>query len=336
MDMKELRKRRNDTPSTLLAKYEQANPSSNRKDDRLWKMTEDKARNASAIIRFLPAFDAENDLPWVRILSYGFSDENKKKYYINNSLRTFGNDEIDPVYELIGKLKDIDTIEAKVQRENMKQITSYFSNILVVSDPLARENEGKVFIFKFGTKIRDMIMEQITPDPLYPNKAVVDVTMPLDGANFRIRRYMAGSGYPSYDKSSFESVSELCDGDDVKADAALKSRYDLNTLLDRKNFGTYEELSIQLARFYNKTSVDMPTASSLADKLASIKTPEPKSYSKSSDDDDVLHYFNDLVEEKPVQKTVEPVADVVVPKSKLQEHHEDDEDIMNLFADLAE
>ena len=247
MDMKELRKRRTDTPSTLLAKYEQANPSSNRKDDRLWKMTEDKARNASAIIRFLPAFDVKNDLPWVRIWSYGFNDENKKKYYINNSLRTIG--EVDPVYELIGKLKEINTVEAKSQRENMKQITSYFSNILVVSDPLARDNEGKVFIFKFGAKILDMIMEQVTPDPLYPNKALVDVTMPLDGANFRIRRYMAGSGFPSYDKSSFESVSELCDGDDDKADAALESRYDLKTLLDRKNFGTYEELSIQLARF---------------------------------------------------------------------------------------
>ena len=335
MDIQALRNRRNNNDvSKLVAKFELSSPSLNQKDDRIWRMTEDKAKNASAIIRFLPSIN-EDQLPWVRILSYGFSDLNKTKYYINNSLRTVG--EVDPVYELIGKLKEINTVEAKAQRENMKQITSYFSNILVVSDPLARDNEGKVFIFKFGAKILEMIMEQATKDPLYPDKDLVDVFHEFYGANFRIRRYMASSGYPSYDKSSFESVSELCAGDEEQMVTSLNSRYDLNTLLERKNFGTYEELSRQLARFSDQNAAGIPTASSLVDKLASIKAPEPKSFSKSSDDDDVLHYFNDLVEEKkPVQNIVEPVADVVVPKSKLQEHFEDDQNIMDFFKDLAE
>jgi len=332
MDIQALRNRKNNNdPSKLVSKFEQSNPTSNQKDDRIWRMTEDKAKNASAIIRFLPSL-SEDQLPWVRILSYGFSDLNKTKYYINNSLRTIG--EIDPVYELIGKLKEINTVEAKAQRENMKQITSYFSNILVVSDPLAPENEGKVFIFKFGAKILDMIMEQATKDPLYPKKELVDVFHEFYGANFRIRRYVANSGYPSYDKSSFESVSELCDGDEEQMVAALNARYDLNTLLERKNFGTYEELSKQLARFSDQNSAGIPSAASLTEKLASIKMPEPKSYSKSSDDEDVLNYFSDIVQEKkPVQKIVEPVIET---KTKVQENKEDDQDIMDFFKDLAE
>ena len=40
-----------------------------------------------------------------------------------------------------------------------KRKLSYYSNIYVVSDPKHPENEGKVFLFKFGKKIFDKITE---------------------------------------------------------------------------------------------------------------------------------------------------------------------------------
>ena len=44
-----------------------------------------------------------------------------------------------------------------------KRKLSYYSNIYVVSDPKHPENEGKVFLFKFGKKIFDKITEAMQP-----------------------------------------------------------------------------------------------------------------------------------------------------------------------------
>lgn len=295
VDLQALRARKNNKDiSKIVAQFEKATNSGGiPKDDRLWKMTEDKAKNATAIIRFLPATN-EDDLNWVKILSYGFSDLNKTKYYINNSLRTIG--EIDPVYELNGKLREVNTVEAKAQRENQKQITSYYSNILVVSDPLAPQNEGKVFIFKYGSKILEMLMDQSKKDPLYPEKEGIDVFDVWHGANFRLRRYMANSGYPSYDKSTFEAPSELCNGDEDRMLEVIGEMHDLKSLLDRKNFGTYEDLSRQLARFSIGSSA-VPSAVSLSEKLASLEPSKPKSSpAMDEEEDDVMNYFKSISE----------------------------------------
>ena len=47
--------------------------------------------------------------------------------------------------------------------ENEKEKLSYYANILVVSDPKHPENEGKVFLYKFGKKIFDKITETMQP-----------------------------------------------------------------------------------------------------------------------------------------------------------------------------
>lgn len=283
----------------LVSQFESStrNKSSN-KDDRLWKMTEDKAENASAIIRFLP-YGGDDDLNWAKILSYGFHNANKTKYYIHNSPRTF--DEPDPVYELNGKLMDIGTPEATAKRNNQKLTTSYYSNILVISDPLAPHNEGKIFLFKYGTRIFEMLQAVLVGDPLFPTADKIDAFDPFIGANFRLRRYKASSGFASYDKSSFESPSEMCNGDDDKIEALLKSVYSIPDLLDRKNFESYEELSRHLARFY-ATATDAPSANSLSEKVASLP---PKTFSVKespkveaiNEDDDYMNFFNDILNE---------------------------------------
>ena len=47
----------------------------------------------------------------------------------------------------------------KQTARNQKRKLSYYSNIYVVKDPLHPENEGKVFLFKYGKKIFDKIVE---------------------------------------------------------------------------------------------------------------------------------------------------------------------------------
>ena len=121
------------------------NKTSGSGDDRLWKPEVDKAGNGYAVIRFLPAPDGE-DLPWAKIYSHAF--QGPGGWFIENSRTTFG--EKDPVSEYNSRLwnsgiqANKDMVSQKTKRKK-----NFVSNILVISDPAAPENEGKVFLFKY-------------------------------------------------------------------------------------------------------------------------------------------------------------------------------------------
>ena len=127
-------------------------------DDRLWKPELDKTGNGYAVIRFLPAVEGE-DLPWQRVWSHAFQD--KGGWYIENSLTTLG--QKDPVSEENTRLWNTGVDSDKEIARKRKRKLSYYSNILVVSDPKHPENEGKIFLFKFGKKIFDKITEAMQP-----------------------------------------------------------------------------------------------------------------------------------------------------------------------------
>ena len=52
--------------------------------------------------------------------------------------------------------------DKEIARKRKRKL-SYYSNIFIVSDPKHPENEGKVFLFKFGKKIFDKITEAMQP-----------------------------------------------------------------------------------------------------------------------------------------------------------------------------
>ena len=120
-------------------------------DERLWKPELDKAGNGYAVIRFLPAPDGE-DMPWAKIWSHAFKGPGGQ-WYIENSLTTIGKD--DPVGELNRELWNSGRESDKEVARAQKRKLSYYSNIYVVSDPAHPENEGKVFLYKYGKKIFD-------------------------------------------------------------------------------------------------------------------------------------------------------------------------------------
>ena len=128
-------------------------------DDRLWKVSMDKAGNGSAVIRFLPAPKGEK-WPWVRVWSHGFQGPTGK-WYIENSLTTLN--QPDPVSELNSQLWNSGIESNKDIVRKQKRRTDYYANILVVKDPANPQNEGKVFIFKFGKKIWDKIDDLMHP-----------------------------------------------------------------------------------------------------------------------------------------------------------------------------
>ena len=222
----------------------------NSRDERLWTCATDKAGNGYAIIRFLPA-PAGEDVPFVRLFTHGFKGPGG--WYIENSLTTIGQQ--DPIAELNTRLWNSGVESDKETVRKQKRQLNFYSNIYVVKDPANPENEGKVFLFRYGKKIFDKITDLMNPQ--FEDEKPVDPFNLWTGANFKlkIRKF---EGYPNYDKSEFDSASPLLDDDD-KLEAIWKQEYSLKELIDPKNFRSYDELKRRLDRALGLTTGNAPS-----------------------------------------------------------------------------
>ena len=296
MDIATLRKSRSSNFAKITSEFEKiVNPQSgvSFEDGRYWKLERDKAGNGSAVIRFLQSTD-DNELPWVRIFSHGFKGPTGR-WYIENSLTTLGED--DPVGELNAKLWNSGSDSDKKIAQERKRRLGYVSNILVISDPKHPENEGRVFLFKYGKKIFDILMDKARPT--FEDDTPMDVFDYWGGANLKLRIRQDGE-WPSYDKSTFDEQRELFDGDDEKILVIANKQYPLKELLDRKYFKTYEELSRKLNSIL-ETGSDMTIATSIAERVIAppeIKSaPAPAFASGGAEEDDIMSYFQSIANE---------------------------------------
>ena len=270
--------------------------SESREDTRFWKLERDKSGNGSAVIRFLPApaVDGDDALPWVRVFDHGFKGPTGK-WYIEKSLTTIG--QKDPVSELNSQLWNSTTDDNSPQRKQaraQKRRLSYISNILVVSDPKHPENEGKVFLFKFGKKIFDKITLLMNPE--FEGDKPVNPFDLWNGANFKIR-IRTVDGYPNYEQSIFESPSAIS-SDDEKLEKLWKSEYGLKEFVEPKNFKSYDELKKHLEVVLGDTSA--PSREKADDVFKSTSkrqsVVEEDSAPFSTDDDDDLAAFKALAD----------------------------------------
>jgi hypothetical protein len=293
----------------LVKEVEKMNNSGSTTDERLWKPEMGKDGIGSAIIRFLPAPDGE-DLPWVKLYSHGF--QGPGGWFIENSLTTLG--QKDPVSEYNRELwnsgdeKDKDTVRKQ------KRKLSFYSNIYVVRDPANPQNEGKVFLYKYGKKIFDKIM-----DVMQPEFEDEDPINPFDfwqGANFKLK-LVKKDGYWNYDKSEFDRPGPLLDDDDA-LEAIWKKEYSLSSIIAPDQFKSYEELQKRLDYVLGRkgtpkmSSIDDETEyDNYAAQSESVTTEESvmdeleQSYRRSKSvsdepsfdsDDDPLSYFQKLAE----------------------------------------
>jgi len=287
--------------SKLVQAAEAAGGSGEKKsyvDDRFWKPTRDKSGNGYAVIRFLPAPEGE-DLPWVRYWDHGFKGPTGL-WYIENSLTSIGQQ--DPVSEMNSQLWNSGRDEDKAIARDRKRRLHHVANVLVVSDPANPENEGKVFLYKFGKKIFDKIMDVMQPqfqdeDPINPFDF-------WEGADFKLKIRMF-EGYPNYDKSEFASPSQLMNGDEDQLEAVYNKLYGLQDFLDPKSYKTYDELKAKLMRVLGEEGQPLTTAESVtldttAPSPSFQKAAEPEMRvaeepaSTDNDDDDTLSYFAKL------------------------------------------
>ena len=285
-----LKKRRTTDLEKLQSEIEKINKPQtnfNRDDDRFWKAELDKSGSGYAVIRFLPALD-DDKTAFVRVFNHGF--QGPGGWYIENSLTTIG--QKDPLSEYNSVLWN-SGIEAnkEIARKQKRRLT-YFSNIYVVEDKANPQNEGKVFLFRFGKKIFDKISSMSNPE--FEDETEVDVFNLWDGANFKLKIRKV-DGFSNYDKSEFMTSAPLSE-DESEMERVFGEQHDLEEFIDQKSFKTYDELKTRLDTVLgNIQTAAMTAPTSVENDEAPFDggTPIPES---STSEDENLDYFKKLAE----------------------------------------
>jgi len=287
--------------SKLVNQVEKMNKSAGSSDERLWKPEVDKAGNGYAVIRFLPPPDGE-DMPFAKVYSHAFTGPGGQ-WYIENSLTTLGKD--DPVSEFNSQLWNNGTDAGKEQARKQKRKLSYISNIYVVKDPANPQNEGKVFLYKYGKKIFDKIMAAMQPE--FEDETPINPFDFWQGANFKLKIKRV-AGYWNYDSSEFAIQGPLLD-EDEEMEAIWNKEYSLQEFLAPDQFKSYDELKARLELVLGKTNPPRPArveedledesegrgkVSELDDDLRSELA--NLSSSATEEEDETLSYFQKLAE----------------------------------------
>jgi hypothetical protein len=304
MDLNALRASRNQDFGAIASAFDKTANGNSYEDNRFWKLEKDKAGNGTAVIRFLPRTEGD-ELPWIKIFSHGFKGPSGR-WYIENSLTTLGKD--DPVSELNSQLWNSGSDANKEVARTQKRRLHYVSNILVISDPKHPENEGKVFLFKYGKKIFDKIMNKARPT--FEDEKPVNVFDLWDGANFKLRMRTV-EGYPNYDESTFSDPTPVKSTDEEIL-AVVNSQYKLSEELDPKNFKTYEELKSKLESVLSGEGGNIPSAEHM--------TSDPLPVMEAR---------------QPVAASAPSFASTAAPVSKMPEINDDEEDVMDFFKKIA-
>ena len=270
-------------------------------DNRFWQPEVDKSGNGYAVIRFLPAPDGE-DVPFVRIFDHGFKGPGGQ-WYIEKSLTTIGKQ--DPVSEYNSQLWATGVQANQDQVRKQKRKLNFISNIYVVSDKAHPENEGKVFLYKYGKKIFDKLNAAMNPE--FEDEQPVNPFDLWAGASFKLKIRNV-EGYRNYDKSEFDKPEPLMD-DDAALEKLWKSEHSLQEFLKEEHFKPYDELKQKLYRVLaldgsasravqNASLTDLDedeTPAPKASKTVSAPSSKKESAPWDSNDDEDLDQFKALL-----------------------------------------
>ena len=288
---KDLKANRMNNLKDLSKQVEKLSEKPSYEDERIWKCERDKTGNGYAVIRFLPAPTGE-DVPWVRLWTHGFKGPGG--WYIENSLTTprAGHPSCtdDPVSKANTVLWNSGIESDKNIARDRKRKLSYYSNILVLEDSANAENEGKVFLFRYGKKIFEKIESVMNPE--FKDEEPMNPFDFWSGANFKLKIRQV-DGFANYDKSEFASPSPLYDGEDAKLESVWKQQHSLQGVLAPENFKSYQELE---ARF--NTVIARDTGGDFGETIEeSTNDPVASVDAAESSSEETLEYFKKLAEQ---------------------------------------
>jgi hypothetical protein len=280
----------------LIKQVEKMNDTGSKDDERFWKPVMDKGGTGSAIIRFLPAPEG-CDLPWVQVWSHAF--QSNGKWMIDNCLTTLGQN--CPVCEANRELWNTGSKDNQNIVRDRKRKLSYYSNIYVVKDPANPDNEGRVFLYKFGKKIFDKIMASMQPE--FDDEEPINPFDFWKGANFKLK-LVKKDGYWNYDKSEFAPSSALLEDDD-ELETIYKSLNNLNDFVSPSEFKSYEDLKKRLdytlgikgtPKYQDPETIGEEEEVEVSRPVKDTVSVRPSASSDDEDEDDAMSYFQKLAE----------------------------------------
>ena len=239
MSFADLKAKANDM-SSLVGAAQSTTEKKSYGDDRMWKPTVDKAGNGYAVIRFLPTVEGD-DLPWAKFWDHFFQGPTGQ-WYVEKSLTTIQKD--DPVSEMNSKLWNTGIEADKDTARRRKRRLHYVSNIYVVSDPDNPENNGKTFLYTYGAKIFEKIMDSMQPK--YEDETPINPFDMWKGANFKMKIAQV-AGFRNYDRSEFGGAEPL-NADDSVLEGIYNQQFPLKEFTDPTSFKSYSELNLKLTR----------------------------------------------------------------------------------------
>ncbi len=288
----QLKKNRKSNFEKLAAELEKASGKTQYEaDDRVWYPQVDKVGNGYAEIRFLPSPKGE-DVPFVRVFDHGFQGPNGS-WYIEKSLTTLGKQ--DPVSEYNTKLWNTGLESDKDKARKQKRRLSFYSNIYIVKDPANPEHEGKVFLFKYGKQIFDVLYE--ANNPKFPDEKPIDPFDLWEGASMKLKIRNV-EGQRNYQKSEMDKVGPLASDAEMKK--IWEKAYSLKEFIDPKGFKPYADLQKRLNNVLGLDQEVRTTAPLEADNAPvekSSKPTEEKEISPETEEDEDLNFFKSIADD---------------------------------------
>jgi hypothetical protein len=144
------------------------------------------------------------------------------------------------------------------------------------------ENEGKVFLYEYGKKIMDKIMDVMQPQ--FADETPVN---PFDfwaGANFKLKIRQV-EGYRNYDKSEFDSAVALFDGDEAQLEEVYNKLYKLSEFTSPESYKSYADLKQKMFEVIGEAEVASGLTTSQTVELNTTKEPVTANSVESSVDE---------------------------------------------------
>jgi len=268
-------------------------------DSRFWKLKLNDKKEGQALIRFLP--DRDQDL-FVKFYSHSFmfKDIKGKDIYYNHKCATTIPEGKCPICV---KNRDLYNSPHKADKEawgKRKRKTHYVSNILVIKDPAAPENEGKVFLLDYGQQIYDLYSQKFFGTTIKENgKDVIQsdnevIFCPSDfyqGADFIIRSTKEPSdAFNSYRKSTFNKQNpifkELSESEREEAiNKLMEQVYDLSEWENPDLYPTAKQVLDKVGFLLGEESEESARPSPKSEPVKAKKS-EPAPVKEESDFDD--------------------------------------------------
>ena len=280
-------------------------------DERFWKLIVDpKTGIGYAKLRFLPAPKNE-DIPWAKLWSHGFQGP-AGSWFIENCPTTLDGRPC-PVCKENNRLWNSGVERDKEVARARKRKLTYISNVLILEDPARPENNGKTFLYKYGKKIHDKVMELL--EPQFPDQKPANPFDLWEGCDFKLKAQKV-AGYQNYDKSEFTEPSELHAGDDAQKEKTWEGEFSLAEFLKEDQFKDFADLAKRFQRSLSGDTDDKITAGELIEREARLPIPTPATAPKASearvaktvsapapraveddDEDDVKKFFASVIDE---------------------------------------